>query len=445
MKKKTILNQNKPVHTLESLQKYTFQFTSVFLFQDIQDAFLSHLKKEFNAEPFLFILELKKLSKLTNKKEILNSVKLIVSDFLESNSKNEVNLSGKLLKDLKGKLEIIYKQEEWNGDETPEEIFNPIKKSIYTSMAVDPFPRFIREPSVQEIYLNYIGNDDVMIPLLSGQYVLTDKDFYEPIITEKDIQFLKSMVEDSFDWNLISSESNKQESMNIYISKVNYLPKSIHFEKNMIMKWDYILPYNFFDLYFQTLRDDIDQHITDSKVLDYKNCEEYSKLLQTEVNRTLTKVEASIQLPFPFTHLRKYFYTATSEYDKENEILYFFQKPYIEEKYRKLNFNKDTFPCVGQKSKKKKSQEYQCYMYCSFEIFVFQKISNSKTRYQQIHITVLNEWNLSFMINTVLKARGKEIRKFCHLSQKLEKNLEVLQKEPRGKIVADLLISENKI
>jgi hypothetical protein len=79
----------------------------------------------------------------------------------------------------------------------------------------------------------------------------------------------------------------------------------------------------------------------------------------------------------------------------------------------------------------------------SFEIFAFQKIHDKLTRYQQIHIPVPNEWNLSFLLNQVLKQRGKEILKTCHLSQQNQLSFEEIRKQPRGKVIIDLL--ENKI
>ena len=232
--------------------------------------------------------------------------------------------------------------------------------------------------------------------------------------------------------------------MNIYTSKVNYLPQSKLFLNSQIMKWDFILPYNYRSLFYQTLREDLDEHVTNVRVLNYHEKEEYSNITDLKGGRYLMITETDIQLPFPFRHLRKYFYSCTCEYDKESETIYVYQKPFLKEDLRNMNPSIDKVKMKGFPSKLKKEQEKDCYLYFSFEIFVFKKISESQTLYQRIHITPINEWNLSLMLNYILTLQGKEIRSFCHQSQKKATTKEDIKNEKgRAKIAYDLELPED--
>lgn len=427
-----------------SLEKYTIQFPSVFLDNEILEAFKKHLDIENNPEPLMFLKEIELLKKVTDKKENVKKFKEIYEFYIKEEGKYEINISGKIKKNIRIKYEEI-KDQEWSFKETPCEILEEARASIYCVLYLDCFPRFIRSKIASKIYEKHLGDTKYMLPLLSLKKSYLNQDFDNPMITDTDIYFLKAIITDSFNWKLIYSESNKIDPMNVYVSKVNYLPNASYFKNNFILKWDIILPYNYQNLFYQNVREELDNHITHIECKNYLNQEEYGiKLNDKENKKTLGTFEIDISLPFPYQHLRKYFFTATADYDEVNETIYFFQKPYVEEKYRKLDFSKDKIQYQGYTSKKQeKPLEKQCYMYMSYEVFVFQKINDHQTRYQQFQITVINEWNISLFLNNIGIQRGKEIRKFCHLGQKNPIKKEFLKdSKGRGKVAYDLVMKE---
>lgn len=409
--KKTHMSK-KSVKEEKDLSKYSLLFEPVFNKKDIKDGFLEHLKLEMNHENFLFLTDLEDI-----KESNIKNLNYILNTYIKENSKMELNISGKLkrmlLNDIRGYENMI--DEEWKFEKTIHQLFEEIRKSIKNSLMNDPFPRFIRTDVGQSLYMKYIGDPDIMIPFLTLNYNYNDEDFYEKslkeAVKEKDVSFILDMVHDSFDWNLVHSETNKKESMNIFVSKVNYLPKVSFFKDCNIVKFDYFLPLNFKDIFYQNTRD----NQRDGFIMNTR-CHDIDKITLKDNDFNIGRFEMDISLPFPLTTMRKYLFTSTTWYDKENETIYWVNKPFFEEKYQKKDLNeKIQFSNVITEKNGTKESVKNCLIYYSFQIFIFKKIDENRTNYQQIHITTFNGWsNIPFLKIPLLIERGKEIRKFTY-------------------------------
>lgn len=396
----------------KDLNKYLLLFDAVLFKKDIKEAFLEHLEIEMSDENFNFLLDLEEMQENTTK-----NLKHLMDGYIIETAKTQLNISGKLMKGIMALTDGYknMKDDEWKFEITIQKMFEDIKKSVLNVLINDPFPRFIRTEKAQKLYMNYIGDTTVMQPFLTLNYSYKDSDFYDKplkeFLTEKDIGFILDMVQDSFDWNLIYSETNKKESMNVYQSKVNYLPKVSFFKDCNIAKFDFFLPLNFKEIFYQNCRDNQkDGMIIDTKTFGFDS----NTINGKEFN--IGKFEMDIKLPFPLTTMRKYFLTITTWYDKEKETIYWINKPYLEEKYHGIDVN-DKIKCSNVKVEKgsQKECEKMCYIVYSFQIFIFKKIDEYKTNLQQIHITTFNGWsNIPFLQKSLLIERAKEIKKFTY-------------------------------
>lgn len=98
---------------------------------------------------------------------------------------------------------------------------------------------------------------------------------------------------------------------------------------------------------------------------------------------------------------------------------------------------------ITEKNGKKESQK-NCLIFYSLQIFIFKKIDENRTNYQQIHITTFNGWsNIPFLKIPILIERGKEIRKFTYEDIKDPLNSDQIKNQKGlGKLVALLNISD---
>jgi hypothetical protein len=408
----TVKKQKTDEEILQELSKYIIFFDSVFLKEDLNIAFSEHLKKEFNLEPLQFMMEVRELDE-----KDMSAVKKILETYIYDGSPKEINLSGKIKQKILNATKELKDSEDTNVvlEFEPKKIFEESLKNVYAVMGADSFPRFIRTEEAKKIYTKYLGNKEIMSPMLAVSYQYKDENFYEcetlKHLVMNDIQFLKSMLVDSFDWNLVDSQP---DSMNIYISTVNYLPNVSFFKDCVVIKWDYIMPYNYKDIFMNNSRDEqVDGMITNVDCLDLQEC------IYKDQEFIFGKFDMDIKLPFPFS-MRKYLFTATSWYDQENETYYWINKPYIPETLQHVHDvnNKVTFSNVHT-SKTAKPKKVGCIVYYSFEIFIYKKINDHLTSCQQVHLKTMNGWaGLPMLKNSILIKRGAEIRNFTHLAMK---------------------------
>eukprot|EP01080_Neovahlkampfia_damariscottae_P002104 gene2104-1971_t len=131
---------------------------------------------------------------------ILKSLKLVIpipkvyykdeNKTLEDDNISEANISQLIYDFQYGTKSSICKKPEdskqfestqkWLLNESPYELFGELKTSLICELYYDNFPRFIRS--------KYAKDDKVMIPKVSLQFPHKDEDFYQPIITDYDLE-----------------------------------------------------------------------------------------------------------------------------------------------------------------------------------------------------------------------------------------------------------------
>ena len=116
-------------------------------------------------------------------------------------------------------------KENWILNESPIEILKPIIDTIFHILFYDIFPRFIRTNECKKILNKYPKDNRIWVSKKSTNFPFSNSDFYKkPFISTKDINFLKSLMFDSFDWNLINKTKKNDFEAILYTTDVNYIP-----------------------------------------------------------------------------------------------------------------------------------------------------------------------------------------------------------------------------
>jgi hypothetical protein len=93
---------------------------------------------------------------------------------------------------------------------------------IHLQLQMDSFPRFIRTKKFQELIMKkHKNNSKLLIPKMAIQFPFKEEDFINSKINENDFKFMKHILMDDFEWELIGSQPNE---FNIYHSNCNLLP-----------------------------------------------------------------------------------------------------------------------------------------------------------------------------------------------------------------------------
>lgn len=69
-------------------------------------------------------------------------------------------------------------------------------------LAADSFPRFVRSSMCRAFCEKNKANRKILDLSQYVEFDYKDEDFVEPLITEKDISFIKYLINDSFDWEV---------------------------------------------------------------------------------------------------------------------------------------------------------------------------------------------------------------------------------------------------
>jgi hypothetical protein len=341
----------------------------------------------------------------------------LISTYLAVDAEKEINISGHLRREILNATKSLKEGEDYNLTVPWESLFKPIQSSVYGTLAVDTFPRFVRSHIAQELYSKYLDETNICIPHIAGQYVFKDVHFHNVELNkhfaEQDILFAQEIVQDSFDWNLVYFETKRRSKsvMSAFYSNVKYFPKVSFLcgDSTRVAKFDYVLPYNLHDLYLQTTRDDqID------KMIHWNTCTAIDSAVIDGQEMKIGSFEMDCKLPFPLTTPRKYLFSSITWYDKKTETLYWMNKPILP-KYAEFCGANDKFKFKFHTEKNgTKVKEMKCYLLISWQIFAYKKLSQDRTNLTQVLITNFAGWsNIPILFEKFLVQRCKEIGSFC--------------------------------
>eukprot|EP01080_Neovahlkampfia_damariscottae_P008094 gene8094-12555_t len=328
-----------------NVSKYSIQFNCVLEHKDIQDCFYNFLKTEYNTEPLDCVLEIDHLKTLKTDTEKILKCNQIIEEFIKSTGKREINIAGetklKLFHDFGSQLE----EKKWMLKETAFEIFYPIRKILLAELRADNFPRFVRTKEFSEVIKNYCDDPKVMVLSAVTKYPFTDEHFENQFVSNKEMEFMQDVLQDSFNWDSIYSKNH----LNVYSSN----------NSSTAFRFETILPYSFEKsvIFFLSIKNlmQLEPEITDISIRE----KVFSKYLKHEdVGNPYYFLigEISQMSGFPFNTPRKSIDVFNIDFDYENELLTFCKRPYIGD-FKGKNIDFDKKMKFNHTDKKKQTKE----------------------------------------------------------------------------------------
>jgi hypothetical protein len=189
----------------EKVEKKNFviHFDSIYVNETVQNSFKAFLKTEINDGPLNFLMDVKKLETLKKTKEKVQLLHEIVENYLKTDSKDEINISGKLKEEILSEFEAQKNEfEELKLKKTPEEFFEPVSKVIGEELYFDSWKRFIRSKFCDEIISKFYQDKSVCSPQIVSQFDYSDDYFNDPFLRDQDFEFAKLLLQDNFAWEV---------------------------------------------------------------------------------------------------------------------------------------------------------------------------------------------------------------------------------------------------
>jgi hypothetical protein len=178
------------------ISKYVIHFSSLKR-KEISQAYYQFLKEEHNSDSWDFILECSNLKKLNEKgksKQESEKVTEIVNTFIEQNSPKDLCIGEERIKELKQNLDKKLK------NYPTFKYFHKIYQDLKLEHQLDSFKRFVKIPSMNDIFAKYQHDIEVMSPILGVLSTYESIDFSSKKFTSKDFEFISSVVTNSWTW-----------------------------------------------------------------------------------------------------------------------------------------------------------------------------------------------------------------------------------------------------
>ena len=230
---------------------YYLKEDSIFINNDFKNEFYKMLKEQHDTDPFDFILEVLELInsyKNYDEKYIIKKCNEIIELYIIEKSKKELNLSYEIKKSF---LESFKLQE--NNDEkwilkiSINDLFYEILNFIKSELLYDKFSIFVRRKECIKLIKKYYKNSDLIITRITKDFNYTIKDLENTlIITEKDIELLDIISNDSFEW-IITKKNNKKniKTISYFSNNVQKYISSLKMNNSSIVKVEIFSNLNF--------------------------------------------------------------------------------------------------------------------------------------------------------------------------------------------------------
>lgn len=133
---------------------YKFRIEAIFDHEQAREAFRHHLQQSLNEEPFLFYEAVEKYQKTRLEKNRANMANEIMSNFIQVNSKYELNLSMTIRNEIMKNWKQISEKNDLRAFDDfiscPTDLFNKAQDVIFTELRDDNFPRFIHSENFKK-------------------------------------------------------------------------------------------------------------------------------------------------------------------------------------------------------------------------------------------------------------------------------------------------------
>ena len=152
----------------------------------------------------MFLCETKKLTEIKEKKILIEKTLKIIEEFLLTDSKKEINISGKAKNKIINVFELYEdnNKEEWLFEETSDKLFSNIQKIVRKELYHDTWRRFLRTEEALKLTKKYSKDSTVCSPKITEKFNYSD-DYFQHIFTfESDFKFGSCLFEDDFHWEV---------------------------------------------------------------------------------------------------------------------------------------------------------------------------------------------------------------------------------------------------
>jgi hypothetical protein len=373
----------------KELSNYEINFDSCFTEKEMKEEFYKYLQKEFATENFDFIEDYHKLCEMTDEKEYIQATIDIITTYIVDYSPKEVNLAGAQKQKVVhtfNKSKQKQSLEKWVIEETPAELFYDCKRSLYSTLNHDTFKRFIRSPEFFKFIPKHLKNSNIAQARMSHLFSYKDEDFHKDLVTDKDFDFMRVLMKDGFDWEVVGRKHEYDSMLTSYFTTINYLlgcQFTRRFSVNPV-KYETVLHFPFHQavaLFPLKSFYDMDPNTNRIDTINYMPSDGETYTRDHYTSRTTCQ--------FPLLNYRVFNAVVSTDYNPKKRQLIQILKSRTEEEIPYGSFGKQEV-CVkkgGQTFKKTKA-----YNMFTFMAIVIERFDDYKTNYTQILLCGLGGW-----------------------------------------------------
>jgi hypothetical protein len=259
----------------------------------------------------------------------------IISKYILDGSINQINIGGD---EKNGVLEI---QKKKNTNDF-QKAFTQIEGNIKRELESDSFKRFLRTKEANLLLKKYEKDEVIAKKLKQKRFPYSNKDFEMWIITEKDVQLLNSLIQDSFDYKIsfIDLKTKKTGYYSFELDK--FLPNYNEAKNSAIIKIECLFECSVPTLFYscfpgnkvhkKTMYEEVIKKYSHEDLIRI-NDENKDECKLPPINTNFGKRSVSITVEpmyvikeLSFVPILRSYYVSSLTFDPKNEILTIFSK-----------------------------------------------------------------------------------------------------------------------
>jgi hypothetical protein len=295
--------------------------------------------------------------------------------------------------------------------EIPKELFEDMVSSVLNELKYESFPRFIRTPVCDKLMNNYLLNSEVVSPKDAVKFDYSEKDFEHCFVSDKDIDFVKVLLNDGYHWELIGSVND--DNINTFWCNVNFMPNVPFLKGSYMVKYEYVLNHSLEKVLSTCIPLDkrlkFDSTIGRVELLDYLPFSEMRRKYPSEKFKDIRShslMKYDVITPFPL-NTRVWFPTTSMVYDKQEKQFIHVLKSFKQE----IEFGSSTEMTVVS-SKGAKEKKAKVYIAFNFLATSMKRLSDNSTLFTQINLVDIGGWGANqLIIKKVVAERSIHIQK----------------------------------
>lgn len=335
--------------------------------------------------------------KLPTQKKVIELKDKIISTYIKSGSKKEINLSAHVRKT------VLQNEKEAKTIKDIEKLFKAAKQAIYKETKSDNFVRFLRtDECLKLIGKYYMYDKDVMVLSDAVSMNFTYDDFRDPFFNSRDIAMSRLLNKDSLEWKL---KYTSGKSAKLFVSDRNYYPNVAHLSSFRFVKVETLLPFSFKKAVYNLFPLKLGYFGADPAT---SNMNTHTYYKQGEIQKTFKRAGSGNEMSCVLfnslyevnstTHMMQVLAAAAS-WDADNGILTLILKPYHDEKLLGKDFPFDyskkieyEFEVPGKVGQKKK---YKCFVGAGCAFLSLSPVNENTTSFTSTYVYPLGQMDIS--------------------------------------------------